>query len=319
MYVLLQKALLSAGLALVALSATAAYPERPITLIIPYPPGGTADAVARPLSAHLSKRLGAPVILEYKSGASGTIATQYVAKAKPDGHTLLLTLAAHAINPSLYASLPYDPVKDFSPVSMIARVPLVLYSNPNFGPKSVAELQEYARQNDGQLTFASAGNGNSSHLTAELFNAAAGTKMLHVPYRGGSPSVTAAIGGEVPLVFAGPDAMQMVQAGRLNAIAMTTPQRAAFAPDVPTVAETLEGFEVQNWYGVLAPANTPAPVVDRLNTEIAKTLEDPEFRKLVEPMGFLLGASTPAAFGEFLQSEIQRWGDVVRKADVKLE
>ena len=315
-----RSALLAAGLALTSLSALAAdFPSRPITMVIPYPPGGTADSVARPLSVVLAKRLGVPVILDYKAGAGGAIATQYVAKANPDGYTLVMVLAAHAINPSLYKNLPYDSAKDFTPVSMVARLPLVLYGNTKFGPKTVSELIDYAKKNPGQLSYGSAGSGNTSHLAGELFASTAGVKMMHVPYKGGGPSVTAAIGGEIPTVFAGPDSLAMARSGRLNIIGVTSLERLPLMPEVPAIAETLKGFEVYGWYGLLAPANTPVAIVDKLNTEINATLKDVEFTKVVEPLGYMPTGSTPAEFGTFVQSETKRWGDVVSKAGIKFD
>lgn len=317
---LLRRTLVAASLTLAVLGASAAdYPSRPITIEIPYPPGGTADSVARPLSVELGKRLGVPVILDYKAGAGGAIATQFVAKANPDGYTLVMVLAAHAINPSLYKNLPYDSVKDFTPISMVAKLPLVLYSNPKFGPKTVPELIEYAKKNPGQLSFGSAGSGNTSHLAGELFASTAGVQMLHVPYKGGGPSITAAVGGEIPTVFAGPDSLGMARSGRLHVVAVTSPERSPLIPDVPAIAETLKGFEVYGWYGLLAPANTPAAVVQKLNTEINATLKSPEFKKMVEPLGYIPTGSTPAEFGSFVQTETKRWGEVIRKADIKLE
>ena len=317
---LIRRTLAAAGLALAVAGAAAAdFPSRPITIEIPYPPGGTADSVARPLSVELGKRLGVPVILDYKAGAGGAIATQFVAKANPDGYTLVMVLAAHAINPSLYKNLPYDSIKDFTPISMVAKLPLVLYSNPKFGPKTVPELIAYAKKNPGQLSYGSAGSGNTSHLAGELFASTAGLQMLHVPYKGGGPSITAAVGGEIPTVFAGPDSLGMARNGRLHVLAVTSPERSPLIPDVPAVAETLKGFEVFGWYGLLAPANTPAGVVQKLNAEINATLKSAEFKKLVEPLGYIPTGSTPAEFGSFVQTETKRWGEVIRKADIKLE
>lgn len=324
---LLRRSALSIGLAGLAILATlgsgavkaADYPSRPITIVIPYPPGGTADSVARPLSVELGKRLGVPVILDYKSGAGGSIATQFVAKAQPDGYTLVMVLAAHAINPSLYKNLPYDSAKDFSSVSMVAKLPLVLYTNPKFGAKTVPELIEYARKNPGQLSFGSAGSGNTSHLAGELFAGTAGVKMMHVPYRGGGPSINAAVGGEIPSVFAGPDSLGMARAGRLHPVAVTSLERSPLIPDVPAIAETLKGFEVYGWYGILAPAHTPAPVVTKLNAEINATLKSAEFKKMVEPLGYIPTGSSPDEFGSFVQQETKRWAEVIRKTDIKLD
>lgn len=320
-----RRALLAIGIAATAVTAignTAAaadFPSRPITIEIPYPPGGTADAIARPLAVDLGKRLGVPVILDYKGGAGGAIATQFVAKAAPDGYTLVMILAAHAINPSLYKKLPYDSEKDFAPVSMVARLPLVLYINPQFAAKTVPELIDYAKKNPGQLSFGSAGSGNTSHLAGELFASTAGVKMLHVPYKGGGPSITAAIGGEIPSVFAGPDSLGMAKVGRLHPVAVTSLERSPLIPDVPAIAETLKGFEVYGWYGLLAPAGTPKDVIAKLNTEVGAVLEDPAFRRTVEALGYVPTASTPAEFGAFVQTETKRWAEVIRKAGIKLE
>jgi len=320
MLTLFRKALAAAALALPALTASAGtYPEHAITLMIPYPPAGTADAIARPLSVVLSKRLGVPVVLEYKGGAGGAIATQYVSHSNADGYTLLMVLAAHAINPSLYKNLPYDSVKDFTPVSMVARLPLVLYSNPKSGLKTVADILEEAKKNPGKLSFGSAGSGNTSHLAGELFASSAGVQLLHVPYKGGGPSVTATIGGEIPMVFAGPDSLGLARSGRLHTVAVTSLERSALAPDVPTIAETLKGFEVYGWYGILAPAKTPDPIVAKLNAEINASLQDPEFKKLVEPLGYIPTGSTPAEFGTYIQNGMKRWQDVITKANIHLE
>jgi tripartite-type tricarboxylate transporter receptor subunit TctC len=307
-------------LAATATGAAAAYPERPIELVIPYPPGGTADVVARPLSAGLQKVLGVPVVVQYKAGASGAIATQYVARANPDGYTILMVLAAHAINPSLYANLPYDPVKDFAPVSMVAKLPLVLYTNPKFGPRTVPELVRYAKENPGKVSVASAGNGNTSHLALELFSNMAGVKLLHVPYKGGGPSITAALGGEVNAVFAGPDSLNQAQAGKLRVMAVTSPQRLSLSPDTPTIQESgLSNYEVQGWYGLLAPAGAPEPVITRLNAAVAQVLADPGFRKTMTSLGYIPTGSTPAGFNDFVKQEMARWSKVVKDANIKLE
>lgn len=312
--------LLCGALMLAATAAGAAYPDRPIELVIPYPPGGTADVVARPLSAGLQKVLGVPVVVQYKAGASGAIATQYVARANPDGYTILMVLAAHAINPSLYANLPYDPVKDFTPVSMVAKLPLVLYTHPQFGPKTVPDFIRHARAHPGKVSVGSAGNGNTSHLALELFSNMAGVKLLHVPYKGGGPSIAAAMGGEVNAVFAGPDSLHLAQAGKLHVMAVTSPQRLALSPDTPTVQEAgLKNYEVQGWYGLLAPAGAAQPVVAKLNAAVAQVLADPGFRKTMTGLGYIPTGSTPAGFMDFVREEMARWSRVVKEANIKLE
>lgn len=304
---------------LLAAAAAFAYPDRPITLVIPFPPAGTADTVGRPLATELSNRLKVPVIVEYKPGAGSTIGTQYVARANPDGYTLLMVLASHAINPSLYPKLPFDTVKDFTPISMVARLPLVLYTNANFPPSTVPELIAYAKKNPGKLNIASAGNGLTTHLATVLFSTAAGIKTQHIPYKGGGPSITAAMGGEVQAVFAGPDSYKFAQAGKLKMIAVAGRERWPYAPDVPAIFETLKNFEVNGWYGIVAPAKTPSSIVRRLNEEIGAILKEPAFQKLVGPLGYTVAPSTPYEFEAYINSEIKRWGDVIRKGDIKIE
>lgn len=316
----LLKHVIGAAAMIVASGASAAFPERPVELIIPYPPGGTADAVGRPLAAGMQKRLGVPVVVQYKGGASGAIATQYAANANPDGYTVIMVLAAHAINPSLYPNLPYDSVKDFAPVSMVAKLPLMLYTNPAFGPKTVQELIDYAKAHPGEVTVGSAGNGNTSHLAMELFANMANVDMMHVPYKGGGPSITAAMGGEVNAVFAGPDTLNLTKAGKLHAMAVTSPKRLALTPETPTVEESgLRGFEVQGWYGLLTPAGTPDTAISVLHKAVVDTLSDPEFTNVVENLGYIPTSSTPAGFMDYIKEETARWARVVKDADIKLQ
>lgn len=299
-------------------SAADDYPSRPITLIIPYPPAGTADVIGRPLADELSKRLKTPVIVDYKAGAGGVVGTEFVSRAAPDGYTLLLVLASHAINPSLY-KLRFDPVKDFTPISLVAKLPLVLYTNPTFPPKTVKELIAYAKENPGRLSIASAGNGNTSHLAIAVLGEQAGIKILHVPYKGGGPSITAAIGGEVNAVFAGPDSLQYAKAGKLRMIGVAGLERWPYAPDVPAIAESLPNFEVTGWYGVVAPAKTPATIVSKLNQSVGAILRDPAFQKRVGPLGYTTTPSTPEQFEKFIRVELTRWGDVIRNGNIKLD
>ncbi|ANN68680.1 Bug family tripartite tricarboxylate transporter substrate binding protein [Bordetella bronchialis] len=317
---LIQQLLGAAALSLATVAHAASFPDHAVEIIIPYPPGGTADAVARPLSAALQEKLGVPIVVSYKPGAGGVIATQYVARAKPDGYTMVMVLAAHAINPSLYPNLPYDSVKDFTSIGMVAKLPLVLYTNPKFPAKTVPEFIKYAKDNPGRLSVASAGNGNTSHLATELFATTAGVKLLHVPYKGGGPSVTAAMGGEVDAVFAGPDSLHLAKAGRLHTVAVTSPERLALMPDVPTVQEAgLKGYEVQGWYGLLAPAGTPDNVVGVLNKALTEAVKDPKFVKTVEDLGYIPSPSDPAGFMDYIKQETARWAKVVKDADIKLQ
>lgn len=313
---------LSAVVALCSLAGHAAdvYPNKPVQIVIPYPPGGSADAVGRPLSTVLAKHLKSPVVLDYRGGASGTIATGYVARAKPDGYTLILVLAAHAINPSLYPKLPYDSIKDFAPIGKVAELPLGIYVNSNFPAKNVEELIAYAKKNPGAVTFSSAGNGNTTHLAVELFSHMAGVQIQHIPYKGGGPALTAVMGGEVSGMFDGTQTYNMIKSGRVRALAFASGKRIAFAPDVPTVSESgLKDFVVSGWYGLLAPAGTPPEVMQTLNKALRAALDDPEFRKTVEPLGYEVTPSTPEEFARHVQAESTRWAEVVQKAGVKLD
>ncbi|NYT78214.1 tripartite tricarboxylate transporter substrate binding protein [Alcaligenaceae bacterium] len=295
------------------------FPNHPIKLLIPYPPGGSADMLARPISVELQKELGQPVILEYKAGAGGTIATSQLARAKPDGHTILMVLAAHAINPNLYKSLPYDTHSDFAPVSLVATLPL-LVAAPNTTPAdTIEELVSYARKNPGELTFASAGNGNTSHLAGEMFKSTTSIDMLHVPYKGSSPAVVALLAGDVSLMFDSiSTSLPQVKAGRLKAIAVTSSERSALLPDVPTVKESgYPDFAVNGWYGILAPAGTPKTIVDRLNEAFTKASNVPSVTNLLNASGYSIVASTPEAFADHINNEINTWQRISKEAGIQ--
>ncbi|SAI65865.1 lipoprotein [Bordetella ansorpii] len=312
------KTLLACAALACGATAHAAFPERPIQLILGYPPGGSADAIARPLSVLLTKYLGQSVVVEYKPGAGAIIGTQSVARATPDGYTLGFVLAAHAINPSLY-KLPYDTAKDFTSIGKVASLPLALYVNSNFPVKTVQEFIDYARKKPGEISMASSGNGNTSHLAIELFGATAGVKVLHVPYKGGGPAQAALMGAQVQGLFDGPYSMNMVTTGRARLLAFASKERLSIAPQVPTIAETLPGFEVSGWYGMVAPAGTPADVVEILNAAMRKAVADPKFKELVEPLGYVIEPSSPQAFTQFVADEQARWGKVIRDAGIKLD
>lgn len=295
------------------------FPNKPITLLIPYPPGGSADMLARPVSAALQKKWGQPVVLEYKPGAGGAIASAQLARAKPDGYTLLMVLAAHTINPSLYPSLPYDTKKDFAPVSLVATLPMLVSAPLNTPANTIPELITYARAHPGKLSFASAGNGNTSHLAAEMFKTQTGVDMLHVPYKGSGPAVVALLGGEVSLMFDSiSTSLPQVQAGKLKALAVTGEQRTALLPDVPTVAESVPGFVVNGWYGVLAPAGTPATVVNTLSSAIATAVKQPELQAQLAAYGYETVGSSPKAFGEHIDRELLTWKKAVDASGAKL-
>ncbi|WP_375199048.1 Bug family tripartite tricarboxylate transporter substrate binding protein [Cupriavidus metallidurans] len=301
--------------------AADAWPSRPIQLLIPYPPGGSADLLARPLGAKLQERLGQPIVLDYRPGAGGTIATQALARSKPDGYTLIMVLAAHAINPSLYPKLPYDTRKDFAPVSLVANLPLILAGSPSLKARNVPELIAAAKAAPGTITFGSAGNGNTGHLAGELFDSMAGVKMTHVPYKGSAQVVNAMLAGDIQLTFDSiSTSMPQIRAGRMTALAVTSAKRAAMAPDVPTLAEAgVPGFDINGWYAILAPAGTPRAVVDKLSSEIAAVLTQPELRSQLAANGYEPVGSTPAALGAHIDAELVRWNKVVREAGVKLE
>jgi tripartite-type tricarboxylate transporter receptor subunit TctC len=316
-------ALLLAATAAASSLAIAAgnFPDKPVTLLIPYPPGGSADMLARPLSALLQKRWGQPLVLEYKAGAGGTIATSQLARSRPDGYTLIMVLAAHAINPSLYAKLPYDTHKDFAPVSLVATLPMLVSAPLSTPANNMSELVAYAKKHPGELTFASAGPGNTSHLAGEMFKSATGINMLHVPYKGSGPAVVALLGGEVSLMFDSfSTSYPQVQSGKLKALAVTGEKRSPLLPNVPTVSESaVPGFVVNGWYGVLAPAGTPAEVVNKLSTDIAEAVKDPALRKQLASYGYETVGSTPAEFGKYIDQEIDRWAVAVKASGVKMD
>lgn len=320
------QAVLIAPLAAVLLGASVSaladtWPNKPIQLLIPYPPGGSADLLARPVAAKLQERLGQPVVLDYRPGAGGTIASQQLARAKPDGNTLIVVLAAHAINASLYPKLPYDTRKDFAPVSLVANLPLILAGSPSLKARTVPELIAAAKAAPGQLTFASAGNGNTGHLAGELFDSLAGVKMTHVPYKGSAQVVNAMLAGEVQLTFDSiSTSMPHIRSGRLKALAVTSARRATLAPDVPTLSEAgVPGFDINGWYAVLAPAGTPSAIVERLSKEIAAVLAQPELRANLASNGYEPVGSTPAALGAHIDAEITRWSKVVKDSGARLE
>jgi tripartite-type tricarboxylate transporter receptor subunit TctC len=293
--------------------------NQPITLIIPYPPGGSADMLARPILPELQKKLGQTIVLDYKAGAGGTIATQALARAKPDGNTILMVLTAHAINDALYPSLPYNTRKDFAPVSLVATLPLLVAAPLTTPVNTIPELIAYAKANPDKLSYASAGNGNTSHLAVEVFKTKTGTQMVHIPYKGSGPAVIAMLGGEVSLMFDSiSTSYQQVKAGKLKAIAVTGAKRTEILPNVPTVAETLPGFEVNVWYGILAPAGTPTAAIDRLNKAFAEVARDPKIREQLASNGYQMVGSTPAEFGKHIEAELQMWNKAVKDSGAKI-
>ncbi|MCW0210746.1 MAG: tripartite tricarboxylate transporter substrate binding protein [Achromobacter sp.] len=321
----MKRALLAASLAVLALGsaagAQAAWPERPITMVVPFPPGGPTDLVARVLAKQLTDQLGQTVVVENKGGANGNIGMQYAAAAKPDGYTVLYNTSSIALSPNLYRSLAFDPVKDFAPVSTTAVIPLVLLVHPSVPAQNAQAFVEYARQHPGKLSYGSAGAGNVTHLGALLLLRSLQIDAVHVPYRGSAPAMTDLVGGQVQLMTNTlNDSLGFIREGKLRALAVTSPERSDQLPDVPTVAETVApGFGMGAWQGVVAPAGTPAPVVDKLNAEIRRALQSPEMQKQLKAQGAQALGSTPQEYAAYIKSEIQRWGEVVKAADVKLD
>jgi len=313
-------ALISALLAGTALADD--YPSHPIRLIVPFAAGGAADSVARIVGKRVGDALGQTVVVEDRGGGGGIIATEIVKNSAPDGYTLLLGQSGPiSINPGIYPKLSYDPEKDFAPVSMTTSYPYVLVVNPSLGVKTVAELVALAKSKPGQLNYGTAGVGASNHLATELFDSKAGIKMTHIPYRGTSLAVADLISGQVQVVFADPvSALSQVRAGTLTALAVTSKERSPVAPDLPTIAESgYPGFDAIAWHGIMAPAGTPQPIVDRLNAEILKALKDPETVKLIEQQAIQVVGNSRQAFADFIKQDIVLWKDVAHEAKVEVK
>ena len=297
------------------------YPNKPVRVVIPYPPGGPTDIVARVLFQQVSEATGQQFLLDNRAGAGGNIGAEIVAKAPADGYTLLIGTTAHAINMSLFKNLNYDVQKDFAPVSLLTQGPLVLVTHPQFPANSVKELIEVAKSKPGGLNFASSGNGQSTHLSAELFNTMAGIKMSHVPYKGSAPALTDVISGQVDVMFDTTlSAMPFVKAGKLKALGLTSPVRSAAAPDVPTIAESgLPGYEVFAWNGVLVPAGTPRAVIQQLNDQIRKAMLLPQVKDKFSAQGFAASWNSPENFGVFLKNEVDKWARTVKASGATLD
>ncbi len=296
------------------------YPNRPIRLVVTVPPGGAADFIARLVGAKLSESLAQPVLVENRGGAGGTIAAETVAKAPPDGYTLLQnSITTHGVGPHLYAKLPYDPVKDFAAVSALAVLPLIMSVNAELPAKTVDELIRLSKTSS--LNFASSGNGGAPHMAAELFKSVTGAPITHVPYKGSGPAVADLVGGRVQIMFdAAPSLIQHVRSGKLRVLAAASPQRNRLLPEVPTFAELgYPDVAVSLWYGLLAPAGTPEPVLEKLNRETVKALDAPEVREKLLAQGAEPMPGSAQQFSTFMQAERARWAPVVRQAGVKLD
>jgi len=297
------------------------YPTKPIRIIVTYPAGGGADAMARLIAPKLGEALGQPVLVENRGGASGTIAAELVAKSAPDGATLMLDATAFAVNQSLYPKLPYDPEKSFAPITLLALFPNIVVVHPSYPVSSVRELIAKIRAEPGKIAFASSGNGSAQHLAAELFRQRAGLDMVHVPYKGGGPALIDVMGGQVPIYFANmASALPHVKNGKLKALAVTGAQRSSAAPELPTVAESgMPGYQVYEWNAIFAPAGTPPAIINRLQAEIAKVVRIPEVRERMLALGGEIVASSPADLAAWVREQSASWARVVRAGNIKLE
>ncbi|WP_251864726.1 tripartite tricarboxylate transporter substrate binding protein [Achromobacter sp. Marseille-Q4962] len=302
-------------------TAHAAYPDKPVRIVVGFSAGGTTDVIARIFAKELTEELGQSFVVENKPGAGSNIATDMVQRAAPDGYTLLFVAVTSAINQTLYKNVTFDLTKDFTPVALGAKVPNILVVNPGVPVKSVQELVEYAKKNPGKLAFASSGSGTSIHMAGELFKMKAGIDVLHVPYKGSAPAVTDLIGGQVQYMFDNmPSSWPHVQSGKLRALAVTTKERSKSAPDVPTMQESgFPGFDVSSWFGMIAPAGTPPEVVNKLNAAMQKALDKPEVQTSFEKLGAVGEKTTPAQFGAFIKSEVEGWAPVVKASGARVD
>ena len=298
-----------------------AYPNKPIRLIVPFPPGGSNDIIARAIGQKLTEKWSYQVVIDNRSGASGIVAAEIVAKAPADGYTIYLPGNNHAINASLYAKLPYDTVRDFTPITLVGSVTNMLVVHPSFPAKSVADLIAIAKSNPGRINYTGGSPGNPAHLAGELFKSMAGIEMVHIPYKGGAPALVDVLSGQVPiLVTSMPTALPAVRTGALRALAITSAKRSRSAPEIPTIAEVaLPGYEANAWYGVLAPAGTPRDIINILNSEIGRSLEAPDVRQRLHAQGIALASSTPEEFAAFIKDEMQKYERVVRERGIRIE
>ena len=313
---------LAAGAAgLLAVSPTTwaqSYPTRPVRLIVPFPPGGQIDIIARLIGQWLSERLGQPFIIENRAGAGGNIGTEAVVRAEADGNTLLLASGTNAVNATLFDKLNFDFIRDTTPVATINRIPLVLEVHPSFPAKTVPELIDYAKSNPGKVSLASPPKGTGPYMAAELFKMMSGVDLVHVPYRGDGPMLTDLLGGQVQVGFGGISAsIEQIRAGKLRALAVATAARLEWLPDIPTVGEFVPGYEASGWCGVVAPKNTPIAVIAKLNKEINAALADPKFKSRLADLIAPVLAGSPADFSKLIAEETEKWGKVIRTANIK--
>lgn len=314
-------AALACSAALPLQAQPAVWPAKPVKLVVGYAAGGATDVIARIIAVKLGEQLGQSVVVDNRSGANSNVSAEFVARAPADGYTLYVYTIANTINASLYDKLGYDPLKDFEPIGLIAKIPNILVINEKLPIKTVAEFVQFAKESPSGITFASSGSGSSIHLSGEMFKMVAKLNMLHVPYRGSAPAMNDLLGGQVQSMFDNtPSALPHVRGGKLRAIAITSAQRSPLLPDVPTLAESgFPGFEVQSWFGLAAPAGTPRPVVDRLNAELVKVLTNPDVRQRLLNLAATPAPGTPEQMRSFAASEVKRWYDVVKLSGAKAE
>jgi tripartite-type tricarboxylate transporter receptor subunit TctC len=308
-------------------SAQSSWPNKPVRIVVPFAPGGTTDILARAVAPELAKAFGQPFVVDNRAGAGGNVGADLVAKAPADGYTLLMgTVGTHGINKSIYAKMPFDPQKDFAPITLVAGVPNVMVMNAEkaaqLGINSVADFVKYAKANPGKLSMASSGNGTSIHLAGELFKSKNGIFMTHIPYRGSGPALLDMIGGNVDVMFDNlPSAMPQIKGGKLKAFAVTSAERSAAMPELPTVEEAgkLKGFEASSWFGLLAPAGTPPEIVSRIQQEVAKALATPAIKEKMLAQGAIPSGNTPQQFAQLIDSEIAKWAQVVKASGAKVD
>ena len=312
----------AASLAIVfGAAAQNGYPDKPIKFVVPYPPGGGTDVIARIVQGKFQQLLGQPIVIDNRGGGGGSLGTDIAAKSLPDGYTVLFTLSSHTINPAIYPKLPFDTLKDFEPIGTVASLPQILVAHPAFPANTVAELIKVAKERPGFVQFASVGNGSPGHLAGELFNIRTGADIVHVPYRGGGPAINDVVGGQVPLLWVSiPAAAQFVKTGRLKALAVSTTRRSAAFPDVPTVQEAgVADFEVDSWYAMFVPGKTPKPVIDKLNKALNQVVADPEIREKLLAQGSEGVGGSPEMLGKVVAAELPKWAKLVKQANIKAD
>ncbi len=302
-------------------AAVSAYPAKAVRLVVPYAPGAGADLHARAIAQKMTEHIGQAVIVENRSGANGTLAMEFVAKSAADGYTLVYALPAqYSVNPAVYAKLPYDSIRDFEPVTLVVRAPLVLFAHPSVPVKTVADVIKLAKAKPESLVLASAGSGSAGHLCLELFKSQSGTQVLHVPYKGAAPSMIDLIAGQAQLSFLGwSTAGPFVKTGKLRALGVTSAKRATVLPELPAIAETLPGYDITNWYGIAGPKGVPRAVVTRINAEVSRALSNADLRAAFEKEAIEIIGSTPEAFGDTLKSELVKWGRLVKSSGLKVD